>query len=201
MNLEDSPSDVDGETEDEDEDEDNPPMTTRRSHPGRGRSRQTRSFRGIKASKPAIKEKPGASDPKDISKGVDGVGLKPTTKEKQGTSDPNDRRVHGDKGDEVGDNEDNDDNDEGPRGSMPAAMKAEVWAARAKYEKEMEQIALRYKRPVMTAYREAGEAVIKSRDPNLFNIFEKWWVAEDGNNAKVPENGTSPLISLVKTVS
>ncbi|KAK7433942.1 hypothetical protein VKT23_020470 [Stygiomarasmius scandens] len=70
-------------------------------------------------------------------------------------------------------------------------MKADVWQIRAEYEKKMEAVALRYNHSLQSAYRAAGEIAVVSRDPNLFNIFEKWWVAEDGNNGKVPES-TNP---------
>ncbi|KAK7452226.1 hypothetical protein VKT23_012331 [Stygiomarasmius scandens] len=71
-------------------------------------------------------------------------------------------------------------------GRIPAAMKTEIWNIRADYEKKMEDVAQRFRRSLQSAYRVAGDVTIASRDPNLFNIFQKWYVAEDGNNMKVP---------------
>ncbi|KAK7438727.1 hypothetical protein VKT23_017857 [Stygiomarasmius scandens] len=79
-----------------------------------------------------------------------------------------------------------DEADEDASGRIPAAMKAEIWTIRAEYEQKMEAVALCHGHSLQSAYRIAGEISIVSRDPNLFNLFEKWWVAEDGNNSKVP---------------
>ncbi|KAK7441205.1 hypothetical protein VKT23_016686 [Stygiomarasmius scandens] len=79
-----------------------------------------------------------------------------------------------------------DDGADNGSGRIPAAMKAEIWKIRAEYEAKMDAVTLRYNHSLQSAYRIAGELSIVSRDPNLFNLFEKWWVAEDGNNGKVP---------------
>ncbi|KAK7446009.1 hypothetical protein VKT23_014632 [Stygiomarasmius scandens] len=89
------------------------------------------------------------------------------------------------------DTDNNEDKDEDASGRIPAVMKADVWKIRAEYEAKMEAVATQYKHSLQSAYRAAGEIAVVSRDPNLFNIFEKWWVAEDGNNSKVPDS-TNP---------
>ncbi|KAK7451107.1 hypothetical protein VKT23_012783 [Stygiomarasmius scandens] len=65
-------------------------------------------------------------------------------------------------------------------------MKAEIWRIWAEYEKKMEAVAQRFNHSLLTAYKIAGDVTIASRDLNLFNIFQKWFIAEDGNNDKVP---------------
>ncbi|KAK7445991.1 hypothetical protein VKT23_014614 [Stygiomarasmius scandens] len=81
-----------------------------------------------------------------------------------------------------------DEDDEDNSGRVPAAMKAEIWRVRADYEGKMEEIARQFNHTIQAAYRVAGDLMISSRDPNLFNLFQKWYVAEDGNNSKVPDS-------------
>ncbi|KAK7433721.1 hypothetical protein VKT23_020602 [Stygiomarasmius scandens] len=89
----------------------------------------------------------------------------------------------------IGDeDEDKDEDEDSSTGKIPAAMQAEVWHLRTQYESEMQRIASRFGQPVHHAYKLAGEVTVRSRDPNLFNIFEKWWVAEGGNNGKLPND-------------
>ncbi|KAK7454581.1 hypothetical protein VKT23_011333 [Stygiomarasmius scandens] len=82
---------------------------------------------------------------------------------------------------------DGSDEEEGA-GRIPAAMKTEIWNIRADYEQKMEEVAQRFRRSLQSAYHVAGDVTIASRDPNLFNIFQKWYVTEDGNNMKIPAN-------------
>ncbi|THU79613.1 hypothetical protein K435DRAFT_875288 [Dendrothele bispora CBS 962.96] len=100
-----------------------------------------------------------------------------------------------DKNNNEGDNDNNNgsgpegsDDDELSTGPLPAAMKAEIWKIRAAYEEQMEAVAKKFKRSLQAVYREAGEITVTSRDPNLFNLFEKWWVAESGNNGEIPRD-------------
>ncbi|KAK7434144.1 hypothetical protein VKT23_020370 [Stygiomarasmius scandens] len=78
--------------------------------------------------------------------------------------------------------------DEDGSGRVPAVMKAEIWKIRADYEERMEAVAQRFNHSLQSAYKIAGDVTIASRDPNLFNIFQKWYVAEDGKNKKIPES-------------
>ncbi|KAK7434496.1 hypothetical protein VKT23_020180 [Stygiomarasmius scandens] len=78
--------------------------------------------------------------------------------------------------------------DEEGLGRVPATMKAEIWKIRAEYEEKMEAVAQQFNHSLQSAYKIAGDVTIASRDPNLFNIFQKWYVAEDGKNAKIPES-------------
>ncbi|KAK7441347.1 hypothetical protein VKT23_016594 [Stygiomarasmius scandens] len=78
--------------------------------------------------------------------------------------------------------------DEDGSGHVPAVMKAEIWKIRAEYKERMVAVAQCFKHSLQSAYKIAGDVTIASRDPNLFNIFQKWYVAEDGKNKKIPES-------------
>jgi hypothetical protein len=88
------------------------------------------------------------------------------------------------------DDDEDDDNETGySKGPIPNTMLAELYKIRTEYEEGIEAIAQRFNRSAQAAYRAVGDSVVVSRDPNIFNIFEQWWVAEDGNNQKVPDSG------------
>ncbi|KAK7443808.1 hypothetical protein VKT23_015589 [Stygiomarasmius scandens] len=169
----DNEDDSENENEDEDEDEDkdkdeeeDPALVARRMRPGKERK---------KANKKVSFTVPKAQ--------ANGKGQATTTIT---TNEKGKKVQNGSPSASIGDDEDED--DDSPTGRVPTAMRAEVLRLRAQYESKMQDIASRFKQSVHHAYQIAGEVTLASRDPNLFNIFEKWWVAETGHNGQLPKD-------------